>query len=56
MRNVKVLDAINAMGKIQALAAATGYLVSSEREGQICFELIDLIEEIARNVLEAENG
>ncbi|MGN5575924.1 hypothetical protein [Enterobacter sp. Lyrl_3] len=56
MRNVKVLDAINAMGKIQALAAAAGYLVSSEREEQICFELIDLIEEIAREVLEDDNG
>lgn len=54
MRDVKMLDAVNAMGKIQALAAAAGYLVSSEREEQICFELIDLIEEIASKVLEAE--
>lgn len=54
MRDVKMLDAVNAMGKIQALAAAAGYLVSSEREEQICFELIDLIEEIAGKVLEAE--
>lgn len=55
MRSVKVLDAINALAKIQALAAAAGYLTSGEREEQICFELIDLIEEIARCSAEAEN-
>jgi hypothetical protein len=55
MRSVKVLDAINALAKIQALAAAAGYLTSGEREEQICFELVDLIEEIARRGAEAEN-
>ncbi|HID8403880.1 TPA: hypothetical protein ACXIJH_004216 [Serratia marcescens] len=55
MRNVQVLDAINALGKIQALAAAAGYLTSSGKEEQICFELIDLIEEIARRAVEADD-
>ncbi|MFI8417723.1 hypothetical protein ACQKDS_14810 [Serratia sp. NPDC078593] len=55
MCNVMELDAIDALGKIQALAAAAGYLTSSGKEKQICFELIDLIEEIARCGAEAEN-
>ncbi|MBH1930900.1 hypothetical protein [Serratia rubidaea] len=55
MRSVKVLDAINALDKIQVLAAAAGYLTSSEKEEQLCFELIELIEETARRGVEAEN-
>ena len=55
MRNVGSLDTLDALAKIQALAAAAGYLTSSEREEQLCFELIDLIEEIARRGAEADN-
>jgi len=55
MRSIKVLDAINALAKIQALAAAAGYLTSNQREEQLCFELIEMIEEIAQRGVEAEN-
>ncbi|HHX9823543.1 TPA: hypothetical protein ACVTEZ_002666 [Salmonella enterica subsp. enterica serovar Weltevreden] len=48
MRNTKVLDAFNALNKIQALAAAAGFLTSSEEEEEMCFRLVDLIEQIAR--------
>lgn len=56
MRNVKVLDASNALNKIQALAAAAGFLTSSEEEEEMCFRLVDLIEKIAREAAEADNG
>lgn len=56
MRNVKVLDAFNALNKIQALAAAVGFLTSSTEEEQLCLELIELIEKIAREAVEADNG
>ncbi|ENC9770702.1 hypothetical protein MMK47_001864 [Citrobacter koseri] len=56
MHNVNVLDAFNALSKIQALAAAAGFLTSSEEEEQLCLELIDLIEKIAREAAEADNG
>ncbi|WP_288887119.1 hypothetical protein [uncultured Citrobacter sp.] len=55
MRNVNVLDAFNALNKIQALAAAAGFLTSSEEEEEMCFRLVDLIEEIARKAAEVEN-
>ncbi|EQA6835944.1 CHC2 zinc finger domain-containing protein [Salmonella enterica subsp. diarizonae serovar 65:(k):z] len=56
MRNVKVLDAFNALNKIQALAAAAGFLTSSEEEEEMCFSLVDLIEGIAREAAEADHG
>lgn len=56
MHNVKVLDAFNVLSKIQALAAAAGFLTSSEEEEEICFRLVDLIEKIAREAVEADNG
>ncbi|HDN5824367.1 TPA: hypothetical protein P1462_000937 [Salmonella enterica subsp. enterica serovar Anatum] len=56
MRNVKVLDAFNALNKIQALAAAAGFLTSSEEEEDMCFRLVDLIERIAREVGEDDHG
>ncbi|ECO8650312.1 hypothetical protein FXR45_20955 [Salmonella enterica] len=52
MRNTKALDAFNALNKIQALAAAAGFLTSSEEEEEMCFRLVDLIERIAREAAE----
>ncbi|MBU2671771.1 MULTISPECIES: hypothetical protein [Hafnia] len=56
MRKANRTEPVDALGKIQALAAAAGYLISTERETQLCFELIDLIEGIASKVLEEENA
>lgn len=56
MRNVKVLNAFNALNKIQALAAAAGFLTFSEGEEEVCYMLVDLIEQIAREAAEADNG
>ncbi|HBE9081115.1 hypothetical protein ABQ333_16690 [Serratia fonticola] len=56
MRNLGSLDLIDALNKIQALASAAGYLTASEREKQLCLELLDVIEDIARRGSEVENG
>jgi len=54
MRNACVLDAMDRLAKIRVLAMAAGYLTANEKEEQLCFELIDLIEEIARRGAEIE--
>lgn len=56
MRNVNVGIGLDALHKIQALATAAGFLTSSVEEEQLCLELIELIEKIAREAVEAENG
>lgn len=38
MRKANRTEPVDALGKIQALAAAAGYLISTERETQLCFE------------------
>ncbi|HEI8999791.1 TPA: hypothetical protein SLH12_002280 [Citrobacter koseri] len=56
MRNVKAGIGLDALHKIQALASAAGFLTSSVEEEQLCLELIELIEKIAREAAEADNG
>lgn len=55
MRKAGVLDAMDRLAKIQVLAAAAAYLTASEKEEQLCFELIDVIEELARLGAEVES-
>lgn len=56
MRNVKVEVGLDALHKIQALASAAGFLTSSAEEEELCLEIIGLIERIAREAAEADNG
>ncbi|MFN1148231.1 hypothetical protein [Serratia liquefaciens] len=55
MREQKHLDAIDALNKIEVLAAAAGYL-TEEKEKEIQLELIDRIEVIARRINKQEQG
>ncbi|HHQ6589352.1 TPA: hypothetical protein ACSTLU_005337 [Serratia fonticola] len=54
MHSVGSLDLIDALNKIQALASAAGYLTASEREKQLCLELLDVIEDINTAYLQAK--
>lgn len=55
MRNVGSLDTLDALAKIQALAAAAGYLSANDKENSLCFELLDIIEMTARRCVEADD-
>ncbi|KER01059.1 hypothetical protein LGZ99_23720 [Photorhabdus temperata] len=55
-RNTSYIEIEDALGKIEALAGAAGYLDGNKEEVMLCRELISVIHSVASEVLKKEKS